>query len=250
MKICVAQTSPIKGDIQSNIINHSKLIDLALSNEAEIIIFPELSLTGYEPKLSKELAINHEDSRFDVFQKISDAKQIIIGVGAPTKNNAGICISIVLFQPQKARQLYSKKFLHQDEEPFFISGQNTIGLIGNETNIALAICYELSVPEHAENAFRSEAKIYIASVAKSVNGIEKALTRLSDIANKYSMIVLMSNCVGQCDDDECAGKTSVWNNQGLLAGQLNDTNEGILIIDTDTQELIEKTMENPLLIAE
>lgn len=38
------------------------------------------------------------------------------------------------------------------------------------------------------------------------------------------------------------GKTSVWNNKGWLVGQLNDTNEGILIIDTDTQELIEKTI--------
>jgi predicted amidohydrolase len=47
MKICVAQTRPIKGNIQSNIVNHKKLIDLAVSNGAVIVIFPELSLTGY-----------------------------------------------------------------------------------------------------------------------------------------------------------------------------------------------------------
>jgi predicted amidohydrolase len=46
MKICVAQTRAIKGDIQSNIDNHKKLIDLAISNGANIVIFPELSLTG------------------------------------------------------------------------------------------------------------------------------------------------------------------------------------------------------------
>lgn len=242
MKICVAQTRPIKGDIQSNIDNHNKLIDLAASNGAETIIFPELSLTGYEPELSKELSTNQDDSRFDVFQKVSDTRRIIIGVGVPTKNYPGICISMILFQPYKSRQLYSKKFLHPDEEEFFICGQSTTGLIGNKTNIALAICYELSVPEHTENAFKSGAEIYIASVVKYVNGIDKALNRLSDIANKYSMTVLMSNCVGQSDGYECAGKTSIWNNKGLLVGQLNDTNEGILIIDTDTQELIEQTI--------
>ncbi len=240
MKICAAQTRPVKGDIQSNIDNHKKLIGLAVSKGAETIIFPELSLTGYKPELSKELATDQDDSRFDDFQKISDATQITIGVGVPTKNNTGICISMVLFQPHKVRQTYSKKYLHPDEEEFFISGQSTIDLISNKPNIAFAICYELSVPEHSENAFKSGAEIYIASVAKFVNGIDKALTRLSDIANKYSMTVLMSNCVGQCDDFECAGKTSIWNNKGLLAGQLNDTNEGIIIIDTDTQELIEK----------
>ncbi len=242
MKICVAQTRLIKGDIQSNIDNHKKLIDLAVFYGADTVIFPELSLTGYEPELSKELATNQDDSRFDDFQKISDAKQITIGVGVPTKNNTGICISMVLFQPHKARQTYSKKYLHPDEEEFFISGQSSAGLIGNKTNIALAICYELSVPEHSENAFKTGAEIYIASVAKSVIGVEKASQTLSDIANKYSMTVLMSNCVGYCDNFESGGKTSIWNNKGLLAGQLNDTNEGIIIIDTDTQELIEKNI--------
>jgi predicted amidohydrolase len=238
MKICVAQTRPVKGDIQSNINNHKKLIGLAVSNGADTIIFPELSLTGYEPKLAKELATDQDDRRFDDFQKISDTRPIRIGVGVPIKNNTGICISMVLFQPRKTRQLYSKKYIHPDEEGFFISGQSSVGLIGN-TNIAPAICYELSVPEHAENAFKSGANIYIASVAKFVKGIDK----LSEIANKYSMTVLMSNCIGQSDGQECAGKTSIWNSQGTLIGQLNDTNEGILIIDTDTHEIIEKTIK-------
>jgi predicted amidohydrolase len=242
MKICVAQTKPLKGDIQRNIDQHINLINLALSHGATTIIFPELSLTGYEPTLAKELATNQDDQRFTIFQKISDASQLTIGVGVPTKNNTGICISMVIFQPDKKRQLYSKKFLHADEEPFFISGQNTISLASGKNNIALAICYEISVAEHAENAFKSGAIIYIASVAKSVNGISNALTTLSTIAHRYSMTVLMSNCVGQCDGDECAGKTSIWNNRGLLLAQLNNTSEGVLIIDTDTQEIIEKTL--------
>jgi predicted amidohydrolase len=242
MKISVTQTRPVKADIQTNIDNHKRLIDLAVSNGADIIIFPELSLTGYEPRLSKELAADLNDSRFDVFQNISNARQINIGVGVPIKNNGGICISMILFQPHKTRQLYTKKYLHPDEEEFFISGQNSSVLINDKPNIALAICYELSVPEHSENAFKSGAEIYIASVAKTVDGVEKAVKSLADIANKYSMTVLMSNSIGLCEDGECAGKTSVWNNKGLLAGQLNDKNEGLLIIDTDTQELIEKTI--------
>src|ERR1700730_7808153 len=99
MKICVAQTRPIKGDIQSNIIKHKKIIELAVADGAETVIFPELSLTGYEPVLAKKLATDPDDSRFDVFQKISDSSQITIGLGVPTKNNSGIHISMVLFQP-------------------------------------------------------------------------------------------------------------------------------------------------------
>lgn len=242
MKICVAQTRPIRGDIQSNIANHKKLIDLAVFNGADTVVFPELSLTGYEPELSKELATNPDDSRFDDFQMIANTKQITIGVGVPTKTNTGICISMLLFQSHKARQTYSKKYLHSDEEKFFISGQNYTGLIVNKTKIALAICYELSVPEHWENAFKSGAEFYIASVAKSVNQVDKAIETLSGIATNCSMTVLMSNCVGQSGGMECGGKTSIWNNKGLLLGQINATNEGIIIIDTDTEEIINKTI--------
>lgn len=242
MKICVAQTRPVKGDVQRNIEAHKKWIDLAISNRVDAIIFPELSVTGYEPQLANSLAIQLDDSRFDAFQRLSDVGQIIIGVGVPTKAGTGICISMLLFQPHKERQTYSKKYLHSDEEPFFVSGQSTVGLIGNKANAALAICYELSVPEHAEDAAKSGAQVYIASVAKSVEGVVKAAQRLSEIANTYSMTVLMSNCIGECDGMECGGKTAVWNKKGALKGQLDDTTEGILIFDTNTEELIEQKM--------
>jgi predicted amidohydrolase len=242
MKICVAQTRPIKGDIPGNIDNHKKIIDLAIDNRVDMIIFPELSITGYEPKLAKDLAISKDDKRFDDFQRISDTRQITIGVGVPTKSNEGICISMILFQAGKTRQTYSKKYIHADEEPFFICGQSEIGLLGDKTNISLAICYELSVPEHSENAFKNGAEIYIASVAKTADGVEKARKSLSEIASRYSMMVLMSNCVGPSDDFESAGKSSIWNNKGLLVAQLNGTSEGILIIDTETQEVAQKVI--------
>lgn len=242
MKICAAQTRPVKGDIQANIDHHKKLIGLAISSRADIIIFPELSLTGYEPALAKELATDKDDYRFDDFQIISDTKQITIGVGFPLKCDKGIQISMLIFQPHQLRQTYAKQHLHADEYPYFINGQQQVFLTVNKSKIALAICYELSIPEHSEKAFDSGANIYIASVAKTANGVEKAVKSLSAIANKYSMTVLMSNCVGHCDNFECGGKTSAWNRKGLLIGELDDTNEGIIILDTDTQELIEITI--------
>jgi predicted amidohydrolase len=144
---------------------------------------------------------------------------------------------MALFQPGKPRQLYSKKYLHADEEPFFVSGQHGPGRIGED--IALAICYEISVPQHAEEAHRNGARVYIASVAKFMHGIDKALARLAEIGSSYSMTVLMSNSVGQADGYECAGKSSAWDNKGRLLGQLDGYREGILLLDTDTKEAIE-----------
>ena len=58
------------------------------------------------------------------------------------------------------------------------------------------------------------------------------------IAKKYSMPVLMSNCVGFCDNFQSVGKSAVWTKQGILNGQLDDQSEGVLIFDTETEEVI------------
>jgi len=98
MKICITQTEPIKGDINRNIEKHLQFIERAIKSKADAIIFPELSLTGYEPELAKNLATDINDQRLDVFQKISDDNQILIGVGLPTKIGNGTCISMLIFQ--------------------------------------------------------------------------------------------------------------------------------------------------------
>jgi predicted amidohydrolase len=240
MKLCVAQTRPVKGDIPANIERHIALIELARG--ADVILFPELSLTGYEPTLAKELAIEPDDSRLEQFQAISDSSAVTLGVGAPTRSTSGTRITMFLFQPHKSRLTYSKRYLHLDEQPFFIPGQQIITLNVKRAVIAPAICYELSVPEHSDNAARSGASVYMASVAKTAKGLDAAIPTLAGIARRYAMTVLMANSVGECDGCECAGKTSIWNDQASLVGQLNDRDEGVLTIDTDTGEVAGRTL--------
>jgi predicted amidohydrolase len=241
MKICVAQTKPIKGNIPKNIENHKNLLEIAIYNQADIIVFPELSLTGYEPELADELSISEiEDNRLNEFQVISNDNKIIIGVGMPTKNENGICISMIIFQPNKKRQIYSKHYLHPGEEKYFVSGQNTLPIELKNNKIAFAICYETSIFGHSETAHKNGADIYIASVLNSVNGVDNDIKRISEIAKRYSMISLMSNFTGKSGEYDCAGKTSIWNRQGVLVGQLNNKDEGIIIIDTENQEIFEK----------
>jgi len=235
MKLCVAQTRALKGDIPGNIGNHKKIIHLAVSHGADTIIFPELSITGYEPTLAKDLATELHDERLNDFQHLSDENRLTIGVGIPLKHHTGITISMVLFRPGKPREIYSKKYLHADEEPFFVSGQSTLSMLGDDADVALAICYELSVPGHVEDVYKCGAGIYIASAVKSVGGIDKAMARLSEISTEYGMTVLLSNAVGESDGFECAGRSAIWDNRGAILQQLDAVNEGILLFDTDTR---------------
>jgi len=243
MKICVAQNKPLVGDIPHNIEKHVELIKLSLPYNPDIIVFPELSLLGYDTDAAQRYATDQNDSRFEVFQKISNSNSVIIGVGVSIAGAEMPCISMLLFHPHNPRNLYSKKYLHPDEEPYFSQGKTTVGLIGKDSKVALAICHEISVMAHVKNVNKCGAKVYLASVAKFEDGIDRALNRLSDIGSEYSMIVLMANSVGKCGDKTCAGRSSVWDNNGLLLGQLHDTKEGILLVDTDTKEVIPKVLQ-------
>ena len=221
MKICIAQTQPVTGDIEANIVDHINWVNQAVNQNADFIIFSELSLTGYEPELAKDLAIEIGDTRLNGFQEISDAKDIIICVGAPTKANDGTCISLVIFQPNKERSLYSKQYLHEDELPYFVTGAPHSGIIEAERKIALAICYELTIPEHAEKANKNGAEVYIASVAKTVNVVTRNNPRLTEIAKQYKIPVLMCNCVGEFDGNIGGGQSAAWDNHGDLNEVLN-----------------------------
>ncbi len=236
MKICLAQTNPIKGDIDKNIANHKQFIALAIAQGADMIVFPELSLTGYEPTLAKDLASTQEDERLADFQTISEDHTITIGVGLPTQGNLGILISMVLFQPGQPRQTYSKQLLHADEFPYFVNGQQQIVVTVGEKTVAPAICYESLQPEHAACACEKGANVYMASVAKSANGVGKAFRHYPEIAKQYSMPVLMANCLGPCDDFVSVGQSAIWNQEGLLVVRLNETAEGILLYNTDNND--------------
>lgn len=150
MKIAVAQMMPQKGNILVNIEKHKALITLAASGQANAIFFPELSITGYEPELAKDLATDPYDHRFDVFQHISDTNIITIGIGVPTKSISGILVTMIIFQPNQPRQTYSKQRLHASEIPYFVGGHEQVGLTIDGIKVAPAICYESLQIEHAE----------------------------------------------------------------------------------------------------
>lgn len=237
MKIAAAQIKPIKGDILKNIEIHNVLIEAAISNNVDFIIFPELSITGYEPELANQLSIDYEDPILNIFQKTADENNISIIVGMPTKADDQLFISSIIFEPERRRKVYSKRNLFPTETAVFSKGDHYCQLEIGQNKISLGICYDLSDPAHSQEAYQAGSNIYTASVLNSVNGIDDDLVKLSTIAQKYHMHVLMANFSGESGGYECAGKSSIWNTNGSLLGQLNDQDEGILVLNTDDNQI-------------
>lgn len=225
MKICIAQTKAVRGNVQENILNHLDKIERAIAHRADLIIFPELSITGYEPELAKSLATCVENKLFDPFQNLSHQHQIYIGVGMPTLVSGGIAISLLIFQPQTNRTVYSKQILHEDELPYFVTGTQQVFLNIKNEKIALGICYETLQREHFLKAMEVNATIYCASLSKPKNGLEKALDYFPKIAKEFNTPVLISNAIGFCDNFVSTGKSSIWNKSGKLIGQLDSESE-------------------------
>lgn len=195
------------------------------------MIFPELSLTGYEPALAEKLAMRIDDQRLDIFQEICDEKNIAVGIGMPVRMEKGVAIGMAIFQPDNPRRLYLKQYLHSDEEAFFVSGKGDIRYIGNNRGIGLAVCYEISVPEHLGMVLSEKPAVYLASVAKFTRGIDAAFQRLHHIARENRITVMMVNCVGECDGAVCAGGSSVWDEEGNVLGRLDSHGEGLITLD-------------------
>jgi predicted amidohydrolase len=238
MKIAIVQLAPIKGDIEQNINAHVAWINQAVAHKTDMVVFPELSLTGYEPTLAPLLATSHNDQRLDCFQQLSDDHQITIGVGLPTRHNDDLNISMVIFRPAKERITYSKQYLHPTETAIFTPATNPLVIKFDSDIVAPAICYELSNPDHHTFAAQNNATVYMASVLNSVSGVASDLAKLAAIAQRYRMVTFMANFVGQSGGYNCAGKSSVWNTNGEMVKQLGEKEEGLIIFDTKTDEAI------------
>jgi predicted amidohydrolase len=234
MRIAIAQTNPAKGDIARNIENHLKFIEKAIEDKADLVVFPELSITGYEPTLAAELATIATDSRFAVFQELSNKNNLTICIGAPTRNEEKLHISMFIFQPNVEPLTYSKQYLHHSEISVF-APSNTGPVFFKPDGkgiVTPAICFELSVEAHAANVVKGNATFYIASVLNPVSGVDNDLRRLSAIAVKYGINTFMANYTGFSGGYHCAGKSSVWDTKGNLLAQLPAEKEGILVFDS------------------
>lgn len=232
MKIAAAQIKPIDKNIEANIQNHLGMIELAAQQKFELILFPEMSLTGYEREKANDLSFTENDTRLSVLIEKSKQYQMYIVVGAPIKINAVLFIGSFIFSPSGITKIYTKQFLHDGEELYFKAGNSLNPLIEwNDDKISFAICADISNPIHAENASNADTTLYLASIFYTPNGIDKAYTQLSDYAKKHAMNILMANYIGSSYSMVAAGKSACWNKKGELISQLNSEEENLLIVE-------------------
>ena len=218
MKLCAVQLASLKGDVPGNLQRHLACIEQAAALGAELVVFPELSLTGYEPTLARQAAC--------------DRLGITVAAGLPLPTPEGIRIGMPILSPMAARQAYAKRRLHEDELPYFTPGDQALLQQVGEHRVAPAICYESMFMAHAAAAREHGADLYLVSVAKTAKGIREGYLHYPAVARELGMPVLMANCVGPADTFIGAGGSAAWDSQGRLLASLDDHSEGLILLDT------------------
>lgn len=235
MKIALVQIEAIPGNIEKNTEKHLDFIERASLHHPDLIAFPELSLTGYEPNLATALAMDENDVRLEVFERCSQRHGVSIAVGFPLRSPEGIYIGMVIFHPDGKKQVYRKQMLHDEEKPFFIAGSGQVLIEIKELKVALAICYEAFQELHLLRCLDRGADIYLATASKHFDGVRAAYRFIRENAPKHSIPMLMANSVGHCDNFLSAGGTSIWSAKGILLQQLGYSEEGILHFEHQKQ---------------
>lgn len=232
MKLCAAQLASLKGDLQGNLQRHLQVVRQAAALGAGLVVFPELSLSGYEPSLARGLAVDSTSSLLAPLQALSDALGIVISVGLPLLAAQGVQIGMPILRPGLPPLLYAKQRLHSDELRWFVAADEPVVFEAGEHHLAPAICYESMFLSHAEQAHALGADVYLVSVAKTAQGIEEGYAHYPETARRFDMPVIMANCVGPADTFVGAGQSAAWDRQGRLLGALSAGEEGLLMLDT------------------
>jgi len=80
MKVHLAQTKPILGNVEKNAEKHFEIIAQAIKDGCDMVVFPELSLTGYYLlDLVYEVAMDESHTIYQQFLKLSEKIAIVFG---------------------------------------------------------------------------------------------------------------------------------------------------------------------------
>lgn len=228
--IAAAQVRSIRGDVDANIRTHLAAIEAAAASGVSVLIFPELSLTGYEPDLAEELSMNGDDPRLASIGGLSFLRGIEVVAGVPLRSAGGKPrLGAIAFGADGTRRIYSKMHLGGSEPDFFSPGSEPLMLSMRGHGVGLAICADASHPSHPAHYAKAEARVYAAGVFLNEAWYATDAPRLRAYAVEHRLAVLMANHADSTGTERSAGRSAIWAPDGSPVVQATGTESCLLI---------------------
>jgi len=226
-----AQSISIAGDVHANLLRHQCFMQTAAQHNVQLLVFPELSLTGYERGLAAELAILPADPVLQPLLELAQELRVTTVVGMPIRlsANAAVLIGALVLGADGSLGVYTKQHLHPGEELAFAPGYGGSMLQMGPDHVALAVCADFSRPSHAAAAAAQGATLYAAGVLITEGGYGPDTALLQGYAGQHGMTVLMANHGGATGGWESAGRSAVWGPDGVLVVATQGPGEKLVI---------------------
>jgi NAD+ synthetase len=255
LKIVLHQASFEVGNIEGNA---KKIIDLYNDSQCDLVVFPELSLTGYN---CKDLFLNSDfiysiESHIEKIAANTSNKALIFGT--PTMENGKLFNSAVLIREGKIENIYNKRFLPNykifDERRYFHEGDKLSSIFevnGNKINIMICEDIWQEDEELYMQCKGCDTTLIINGSPYSINKTNKRINLIESFGKKYNQkFVLYLNTIGGQDNIIFDGGSIVFANGTITSSRWRESaitvSEDIVEVDSSDKYNRSSTRGLPL----
>lgn len=251
LRLGLCQINSTVGDIEGNLDKILYYIKKAKEEKAEIVVFPELALTGYTPEdllLYPRFIRRAKEALERVAKEVSD--QVVI-LGVPYKQE-DLYNAAAVFANNKLVDLYHKIYLPNysvfDEVRYFKSGKRAPVYEYGGILFGLNICEDIfhsTFPSPFQAYSGAEFIINISASPFYVGKFERKLRMLSTRAFDFGVFIVYLNSVGGQDEVVFDGRSLVISPSGDILTVGKAFEEDFIIFDLDLEEVTRVRMREP-----
>jgi predicted amidohydrolase len=259
-RVAVAQIAPTLGDVEKNLALHEKIAKEAIAQSANLLIFPELSLTGYFLKDQvPSVALRPDANALELFRELSRRIAVILGFVEDGSGHRFFNAS-AYFEGGAIRHIHRKAYLPTygifDEARYLAAGERVRAFDTALGRMAILICEDLWHPAAPAIAAWDGAEILVCPSASPGRGLgqtgpfqnastwERTIRTCGDLLTSY---VIYANRIGYEDGACFWGGSEVVTPSGEPLAKARYLEEELLLADLDPGRLRRARVANPLL---
>ncbi len=230
MLLALAQIASAAAEVRVNVEHHVRAVASASAAGARLVLFPELSLTGYELDAiaaDSALALSVDDDRLLPLRRECRRQAVTAVVGAPTFRAGCLHLSALVVDEAGDVSAYDKRHLFGRESELFTPGRTERVLSIDGLRIALGICFDLS--DETQVMAAAQADAWLLGMLLSPGGYQADAERAADVARRHGIAVAMANHAAPTGGWVGAGRSGLWcpEEEPVTAG----TGPGVWLVD-------------------
>lgn len=259
-RVAVAQMAPILGDVEKNLALHEKAAREAISQSVNLLVFPELSLTGYFLKDQvTSVALMEQAPALDVLRNLSHRVAMVVGFVEEAPGHRFHNAAAYL-EGGEIRHIHRKVYLPTygifDEQRYLAAGARIQAFDTALGRMAILICEDLWHPATAGIAAWDGAEIILCPSASPGRGLgqaepfqnastwERVIRAYGDL---FACFVVYANRVGYEDGACFWGGSEVVGPTGQALAKAGYLEEELLVVEVEGGALRRARVANPLL---